>query len=157
MSAARFLFLAIALCVCVVDGTKAKYNVVGQLKCRGYPYNGAFVAFFEHDNAINDLCAVVKSNSSGYYHSTAIENDGPFVWPDELFFIVAHRCDTHKYKCVKRSLGDKLWTTDLESQDPPHVVDTINLSEEKREKCDERMDSIIEANRILEPEDCYSN
>ncbi|KAI6204321.1 hypothetical protein M3Y94_00660400 [Aphelenchoides besseyi] len=161
MSAARFLFLAITLFACVhvvVGGDKAKYNVVGALTCGGYPYNGAFVAFFEYDPHNSDLCAAVKSNSSGYYHSSAIEDDGLWAgWPDELFFYVAHKCNTHKYKCVKRSLGENIWYSDLNSNAPPHVVDTIELSKEQGEKCDERMEAVVKNGRADEPEECYAN
>ncbi|KAI6180414.1 hypothetical protein M3Y98_00717300 [Aphelenchoides besseyi] len=118
MSAARFLFLAVALFACVpevVGGDNAKYNV--------------FVTFFECDPMTSDLCAVVKSNSSGYYHSSAMEDDGLLAgWPDELLLIV---------------LGGNIWYADLESNESPHVIDTIDLTKEPGEKCDGRMKTIV--------------
>ncbi|KAI6210272.1 hypothetical protein M3Y96_00310500 [Aphelenchoides besseyi] len=124
MSAARFLFLAVALFAVVAN-----------------PYNGAFVTFFECDPMTSDLCAVVKSNSSGYYHSSAMEDDGLLAgWPDELLLIV---------------LGGNIWYADLESNESPHVIDTIDLTKEPGEKCDGRMKTIVKG-RVMPIGNRYS-
>ncbi|KAI6212482.1 hypothetical protein M3Y94_00030600 [Aphelenchoides besseyi] len=141
MSVARFLFLF----VFVADASLFEYyhyNVVGSLKCNGEAYSNATIIFYEMDIGKNDLCAVVRSDSSGKFRSTAQEEDAfmyfvaPFLKPDDLHMHVVHNCSVEGPKCVERNLGTDIWQKgDIE----PHVIAEMELAQATSTECDERV------------------